>query len=180
MSDVSDGAGQIVIGVDARLAGWGVILQQEDEQLDLHPCRYESRLGNISEKRYEVGKRGCHGLIKALRKFRNYVYQVRFLVETDANTLVHQLNLPANDLAGTVVTDWITWIQLFDFDIKEVPGRLKGGHDSLSWRQRGEGEPEPVEEDDLEETIEASLRGIRVESVSDLNWSETLYEPCVG
>jgi hypothetical protein len=118
--------------------------------------------------------------MKALKKFRNYVYGVRFLVETDANTLVHQLNLPANDLPGALVTRWIAWIRLFDFDVKHGPGRLNGGPDGLSRRPRGQGEPEPEVEDDLEETIEASLRGIRVEQGSDRKRRERPYEPFVG
>ena len=178
--DVSNGAGQIVVGVDASLEGWGAILEQEDENKDRHPCRYESGLWNNAEKRYDAGKRKCRGLMKALKKFRNYVYGVRFLVETDANTLVHQLNLPANDLPGALVTRWIAWIRLFDFDVKHVPGRLNGGPDGLSRRPRGEGELEPEEEDDLEETIEASLRGIRVEQGSDRKRRKRPYEPFVG
>jgi len=43
-----------------------------------------------------------------------------------------------------------------------------------------EGEPETAEEDDLEETIEASLRGIRVEQGSDRQRRERRYEPFVG
>jgi len=48
--------------------------------------------------------------MKAFKKFRNYVNGVRFLMETAANTLAHQLNLPSNDLPGALVTRWIAWI----------------------------------------------------------------------
>jgi len=178
--DVSDGAGQIVVGVDASLEGCGAIFQQEDENKDRHPCRYGSGLWNNAEKRYHAGKRECRGLMKALKKFRNYIDGVRFLVETDANTLVHQLNLPANDLPGALVTRWIAWIRLFHFEVKHVPGSLNGGPDGLSRRPRGEGESEPEEEDDPEETIEASLQGIRVEQGSDRKMRERPYEPSVG
>jgi hypothetical protein len=44
MLDISDGTGQIIIGVDASLEGWGAILQQEDENKDWHPCHYVSYL----------------------------------------------------------------------------------------------------------------------------------------
>jgi len=161
--DVSAGAGHIVVGVDASSEGWGAILQQKDENKDRHPGRYESGLWNKSEKRYDVGKRECRGLMKALKKFRNYIHVVRFLVESDTNTLVHQLYLPANNLSGALVICWIAWIRLFDFDVQHVPGRLNGGPDGLSQRLRVEGEHELEEEDDLEEIFEASLRGIRVE-----------------
>jgi hypothetical protein len=147
----------IMIGVDASLEGCGAILQQEDENMDRHPCRYECGLWNNAERRYDAGKCECRGLMKALKKFRNYVYGVRFLVETDANPLVHQLHLPANDLPGALVTQWIAWIRQFDFDVEHVPGRLNGGPEGLSRQPRGEGEAKPEENDDLEETIEASL-----------------------
>jgi len=178
--DVSDGARQIVIAVDASLEGWGAILQQEYENEDRHPCRYESGLWKKAEERYDAGKRECGGLMKAIKKFGNYVYAVRFLVETDTNTLVHQLNLPANDLPGALLTRWIAWIRLFDFDVKHVPGRLNGGPDGLSRQPRGKREPEPEEENDLEEPIEASLRGIRVEQGPYRKRRERPYKTFVG
>lgn len=89
MLDISDGAGQIVVGVDASLVGWGAILQPEDENMDWHRCCKESRFRNKAEKRYDAGKSECRGLMTALKKCCNYVYGVRFLMETDANTLEH-------------------------------------------------------------------------------------------
>jgi len=102
--NISDGTGQITVGVDGSLDGWGAILQKEDDNNHWHPCPYEGGLWNKAKKRYDVGKHECHGLIKALKKCRNYVYGVRFLVERNANTSVHQLSLPANDLPGAQVT----------------------------------------------------------------------------
>jgi len=55
------------------------------------------------------------------------------------------------------------WIRLFDFNVKLLPGRLNEDHDGLSWQLRGKVEHEPEEEDDLEESIEASLQGTWVE-----------------
>jgi hypothetical protein len=60
--------------------------------------------------KYATGNSGCCGLMKVLKRFRIYIYAVRFLVETDANTLLHEQNLPANDVPGAVVTGWIAWI----------------------------------------------------------------------
>jgi hypothetical protein len=105
--------------------------------------------------------------MNAVQKFRNYVYEVRFLVETDANTVVHWLNFPGNDLPGALVTCCITGIQLFDFDVKHVPGRLNGCPVGLSRRPRVKGELEPKQEYDLGETIEACLQGMRVERVPE-------------
>jgi len=146
--DVSDGAGPIVIGVDASLEGWGVMLQQEDENKDRHTCHYESGLWSTNEQRYDTGKRDCRGLMKPLKEFHNYIYGVRFFMQTNVYTLVHQLYVPDNDLPGALVTRWIAWIRVFQFYVKHIPRKLNGGADSLSRWPRGEWEPEPEEEDD--------------------------------
>jgi len=44
----------------------------------------------------------------------------------------------------------------------------------------GDGDPQPEEENDLEETMEASLRGIRVEQGPDRKLRKRLYELFVG
>ena len=128
-------SGQIVLSVDSALQGWGAILQQEEvDTKKRHPARYESGMWASSEKKYDSGKLECRGLLKALKKFRYYLYGVRFLVEIDARTLVHQLNQPASDLPGSVVNRWLAWIRMFTFDIKHVAGRKHSGPDGLSRR----------------------------------------------
>jgi len=82
-------------------------------------------------------------------------------METDADTLVHQLHLTANDLLGTLVTCWTTRIQLFKFDREHVIGKMYGGPDGLLWWRCQVGEPKLDEEDDVVETIEASICGIK-------------------
>jgi hypothetical protein len=62
---------------------------QEDESGLRHPCRYESGISNQAERKYDAGKQECRGLMRAVSKFRVYLYGCRFTVETDANTLVH-------------------------------------------------------------------------------------------
>jgi hypothetical protein len=40
----ADGAGEIILAVDASLKGWGVVLMQLDALGKRHPSRYESGL----------------------------------------------------------------------------------------------------------------------------------------
>jgi len=61
MSGLSDGARQIVVGVDASLEGWGAILHQEDNNKDLHHCCYGGGHWNKAENGYDAGKPECHG-----------------------------------------------------------------------------------------------------------------------
>jgi hypothetical protein len=69
-----------------------------------------------------------------LKKFRPWLYGIQSLVETDANTLVAQLNRAATDLPGVLVTRWLAWIRLWDFDVKHVLGKKDIVADVLSRR----------------------------------------------
>ena len=126
-------SGQIVLSVDCSLQGWNAIFNQgEVDTKKRHPTQYESGMWASSEKKYDSGKLEYRGLLKALKKFRHYLYGVRFLVENDARTLVHQLNQPASDLLRSVVIRWLIWIRIFTFNIKHVAGRKHRGPDGLS------------------------------------------------
>ena len=164
--------GKIVLGVDARLLGFGAILQQEDEKGQRHPARYESGLWTETERNYDAGKLECRALLRAVKKFRNYLYGVHFLVEIDARTLVYQLNQPINDIPGAVVGRWLAYIRLFSFDIVHIPGTRHKGPDSLSRRPPTSEEEKDLkengrkEEDEIEEAIEAALGRLRMEDAS--------------
>jgi len=150
--------GTIFLSIDSLNIGWGAILQQEKESTNKHhPARFESGVWNEAEKKYDGGKLECRGLLKALKKLRVYLYGVRFVMEIDARTLVHQLNLPASDLLGSVVNRWLAWIRLLNFDIKHVAGKKHGGPDSLSRRKQSEDDSDSNDSDELDECIDADL-----------------------
>ena len=68
-----------------------MVLQQEDPKTSKrHLARYESGMWTVAEKKYDSGKLDCGGLLKGLKKFRYYLYGVKFLVEINARTLVYQ------------------------------------------------------------------------------------------
>lgn len=58
-----------------------------------------------------------------LKKFRHYLYGIYFVLETDASVLVAQLNRSGVDLPGALITHWLAWIQMFDFEVRHVLGR---------------------------------------------------------
>jgi len=122
-----------------------------------HSARFESGVWNEAEKKYDGGKLECRGLLKALKKLRVYLYGVQFVVEIDARTLVHQLNLPASDLPGSVVNRWLAWIRLFNFDIKHVAGKKHGGPDGLSRRKQSEDDSDDDDSDELDECMDTDL-----------------------
>jgi hypothetical protein len=151
--------GDIILAVDASLKGWGCVLMQVNTGTGKrHPARYESGLWNNAEEKYDATKRECRGLLKSLKKLRGYLYGVQFKVEIDANTLVAQLNKVASDLPGALVTRWLAWIRMFDFDVKHIAGKKHGAADALSRRPATEKDWEEREmEEDVDEFLDRAL-----------------------
>jgi hypothetical protein len=53
-----------------------------------HFTKYKSGLWNDAKTRYDAGKREYQRVLKILKKVRYYLYNVRFVIETDVKTLV--------------------------------------------------------------------------------------------
>jgi hypothetical protein len=140
---------------------------QLDAQGKRNPSRYESGLWNQAEKNYDATKRECRGVLKALQKVRYWLYRVHFVLETDANVLVAQLNCSATDLPGALVTRWIAYIQLFDFEVCHVPGNKHTAADGLSRRPRTElDDIDKANEVDIDDFIDAEINAFQVAPVS--------------
>jgi len=60
-----------------------------------HVCQYDSDVWTNAKSRYDAGKQECCKLLKALKKVCAYLYEVFFIVELNAQTLVSQLNRSA-------------------------------------------------------------------------------------
>ena len=138
--DFSASALPIFLNVDASTTvGWGAVLSQQQEDGRLHPARYESGIWSDVERKYDALKLECRGLLKSLKKIRFWLFGRYFTVQTDSQALVWLLNQPPNDLPNAMMTRWLTYIRLFDFDVKHVPGNKNGAADSLSRRGKGPG-----------------------------------------
>ena len=68
-----------------------------------HPAKYESGIWSPQEKVYNATKRECRGVLKALKKVRHWLYGVYFILETDANVLIFQLNGIGTDIPGALI-----------------------------------------------------------------------------
>lgn len=165
--DYSNENGVVILAVDASMRGWGAVLMWTLKgQKGRHPVRYESGLWSVTEQGYDALKRECRGLLKALKKFRWWLYGIHFVLETDANTLVAQLNRSAADLPGALVTRWLAWIRLFDFEVRHVPGTRNTAADALSRRPATPADVRELEEEvDIEDFIDAELKTIRMRPV---------------
>jgi ribonuclease HI len=155
--------GLIVLAVDASLTGWGAVLGQYDDKGRKRVARYESGMWNQAERGYDATKRECRGVLKALQKLRFWLYGVHFILETDANTLVAQLNRAATDLPGALVTRWLAWIRLFDFEVRHVKGRKHTAADGLSRRPQSDLDSE--DDLDIDEFIALELDAVGIRPV---------------
>ncbi|KAK6215417.1 putative gag-pol poly protein [Colletotrichum tabaci] len=148
--DYSPEAGRIVLTTDASIRGWGSTLGQikNDKRV---VARYESGIWRGPELKYDAGKLEMRGVLMSLKRLRNYLFGINFLLETDARVLVAQINGAANDLPSAMMTRWLAWIRLFDFEIKHIDGKKNTAADGLSRKPPG---PSDLKEAGLEEDIE--------------------------
>ena len=102
-----------------------------------------------------------------MKKVRYWLYRVRFVLKTDASVLVAQLNQSGTDLPGALVTRWIAWIQLFDFEVRHIPGRKHTEADELSRKPPTVSDKAEAEtETDIDDFILAELNSLRVSPIS--------------
>lgn len=148
----------IIVAVDASLQGWGAVLMQ-NQRGRRHPARYESGIWTPAESEYDAGKREARAVLKALKKFKSFLYGVHFTLEVDSETVVAQLNRSATDLPGALVNQWLAWIRLFDFTVRHVKGTKHGAPDGLSRRPPSptNSSNESLSEEDFDARILADL-----------------------
>ena len=128
---------ELIIIVDALGEGFGVTFYQVSKDGYRYPIRYNSSLQTKPKRKYDTVKLECRALLYILKRLRPYLYRVHFIVETNTNTLIAQLNRTATDLPSTLVTRQIVQIQMFDFDIRYVPGKKNLVADTLSRKANG-------------------------------------------
>ena len=80
---------------------------QLDIQGHCHPCQYKSNIWSQAKQKYNLKKLKCQALLHVLKKCHIYLYNIYFIVKTDANTLVAQLNYAAINLPKALMTKWL-------------------------------------------------------------------------
>ncbi|KAB2109261.1 hypothetical protein AG0111_0g2620 [Alternaria gaisen] len=161
--DYSEPLRQIILACDGSKKGWGAVIMQVGLNGHRHPIRFESGVWSTTERNWDSSKHECKALLLALKKFRSYIYGVRFIVETDAKTLIAQLQRSATDLPGALITRWLALLNMWDFDIVHVAGKKNIVADALSRRPEPEGWEPPTEpEEDVEDFIDAHLNTLQM------------------
>ena len=171
--DLSPSGLSIFLYVDASSTiGWGGILSQLLEDGLVHPARYESGIWSDAERKYDALKLECRGLLKALKKFRFWLFGRYFTVRTDSQSLVWLLNQPPNDLPNAMMTRWLSYIRLFDFDVSHVPGNKNGAADGLSRRGKT---PEDESDSDPDDYFESKLYSISADFLPSATTTTRVY-----
>ena len=115
------------------------------------------------ESKYDVMKRECRELLKALKKVRFWLYEVWFTIEIDVNILIAQFNRSAADLFKVLMIRWLTWIHVFDFDVRHVFHKRHIAIDKLFRRSR---EPsndiDEIYEKNIDDFINDQLNCVRI------------------
>jgi len=60
-----------------------------------------------------------------------------------------------------MITRWLTYIRLFDFDVKHIAGNKNGGADALS--RRGQASEDDPDDSDPDDYFESCLYNLRLE-----------------
>lgn len=161
--DYTEPIRKIILAVDGSKKGWGAVIMQLDPNGHRHPVRFESGVWSTTERNWDSSKHECKALLLALKKFRSYIYGVNFQVETDAKTLIAQLQRSATDLPGALITRWLALLNMWEFDIVHVAGKKNVVADALSRMPEPDGwEPPDEPEEDVEDFIDAHLNTVQL------------------
>ena len=108
-----------------------------------------------------------------MKKLRFWLFGRYFSVQTDSQVLVWLLNQPPNDLPNAMITRWLIYIRLFDFDVKHIPGSKNGVIDSLS--RRGQGPEDESDDDDPDDYFESQLYSVSAGSLAQTSPFTRVY-----
>ena len=88
-----------------------------------HFFRYENDIWFEIKTKYDDEKLICSAMLKCLKKFRFHFYDVRFVLKIDSKILIAQFNRSSTNFPKSLMTRWIAWIWLFDFEIRHVKNK---------------------------------------------------------
>lgn len=151
----------VIILVDRSKKGQSAVIQQEDLQGQRHPVRFESSVQSASERNQDLGKHKCKAMLLVLKKFCLQIYSIHFIVETDTQTLVDQLNQSATNLLGALITRQLALLNIQEFEVRYIAGKRNVITNALSQRLEPKEQELPVKlEEDIEEFINRQIRAV--------------------
>jgi hypothetical protein len=121
------------------------VLTQEEKGRDW-PVLYESVFFSPTESMYSQSKLELCGVARILKKLQTKLWGQHFKLLVDAKSLIEMINSPS--LPNAPMNRWVAFIQLFSFELIQVPGKTFTMPDGLSRR------PPDLEEEDTEDLDE--------------------------
>ena len=126
--DWSDAAKPFVLKIDASSIAFGAVLCQEQKGKERIIACW-SKVCNNHEQKYSSLKSELCALVYALKKFEHILMYKKFIVHTDSRGLQYFKTLKS---VNSVMYRWIAYLELFDFQIVYIKGKLNIVPDLLS------------------------------------------------
>lgn len=115
---------------DASALGYGAILLQRDsEDRMFHPVYYASGKTTPAEAKYDSYRLEVLAIVKALKKFRLYLYGISFTIVTDCRAFMQTMK--KKDICAQVAR-WAFFLEDFRYTIVHRPGNSMRHVDALS------------------------------------------------
>src|SRR5260221_5726346 len=151
-ADQRDGElGLVTIHVDSSSIGVGWMIAQHLNDAE-YPIVFSSITFNECEARYSHPKLELYGVFRALKAERHRLHNIHFCLIVDAGFLAQMMTSP--DLLNAAMTRWITYIQLFTFEVRHTPGAVHRVPDGLSHWPHAEDDSDYSDDDvDVEDGI---------------------------
>ncbi|MBW0512097.1 hypothetical protein O181_051812 [Austropuccinia psidii MF-1] len=119
--DYYKGAGKIKLALDSIYIVSGAVLTQEYKEGNDIPVLYESRTFLKLESKYSQHKLELYGFKRILKKLQTILWGNHFELQVYAKALIEMINTSC--LPNAPMTRWVSFIQLFSFDLVHKPGR---------------------------------------------------------
>jgi len=120
--------GTLILDSDSSDVALGCVLSQLQDGAEV-VLAYASRALSRAERNYDVTKKELLAVVYGLKTFKQYVLGRRFVVRTDHAALQWLRRTP--EPMGQQAR-WLTFIEMFDFEIRHRAGRRHGNADGLS------------------------------------------------
>lgn len=123
---------RFLLYTDASSCAIGSLLSQKDDENNVRPIAFFSKMLQGSEKNYSTYKKELYGVILSFRRFRQYLSHKPFTLYTDCSGLVHFLQGDRGRILNNPAVKWITELDSYSFDVIHVKGKNNNVADYLS------------------------------------------------